>query len=327
MSEEPLPPSLPWRIGSSAVMGITGMLTNAFMHVLNTQNTHGLECFLDLLDQRADPNARQRGLITGQTLPTHRLHHSPHGGPFQPTLREAVRLLSNPPFQPADHPSPVDPSLDSPSISDPFSSPTHTYTYTTNGHDTFPAPSTYASRQYSWIHIFPEGRVHQHPAKTMRYFKWGVARLILEPDVCPDIVPMWIEGHQEIMHEDRKAPRWIPRVGKRCGVWFGENVGGERESVFQELRRKWRALVEESWKKGGNGRFEVGVLNDELKYGAAAVALREECTRQIRREVLNVRRLRGLPDEDPKEGLVETWREEGGKREGRMDDGSFVRDT
>lgn len=160
----------------------------------------------------------------------------------------------------------------------------------------------------------------------MRYFRWGIARLILEPDTCPDIVPMWIEGHDEIMHEDRKAPRWLPRVGKKCGVWFGKNVGGEAEGAFGELRTKWRELVENT-KQKEVANLEVGVLNDELKYGQEAEALREECTRQVRREVLAVRRLSGLPDEDPKEGLVETWREVGGKCEGKMDDGSLVKDT
>ena len=159
----------------------------------------------------------------------------------------------------------------------------------------------------------------------MRYFRWGIARLILEPEECPDIIPMWIEGNNEIMPEDRVAPRWVPRIGKKCGVWFGENVGGEREGVFRELRQKWRALVEDNKRKGGGG-LEVGVLNDELKYGKEAVALREECTRHVRGEVLRVRRMSGLADEDPKEGLVETWREEGGKREGRMDDRSLVKD-
>lgn len=144
--------------------------------------------------------------------------------------------------------------------------------------------------------------------------------------MCPDIVPMWIEGHDQIMHEDRVAPRWIPRIGKHCGVWFGNNVGGDKESVFQDLRRKWRKLVEDNKRKGA-GELEVGVLNEELKYGSEAVALREECTMQVRRQVLELRRLRGLPDEDPKEGLVETWREEGGKTEGKMDDGSLVKDT
>lgn len=163
----------------------------------------------------------------------------------------------------------------------------------------------------------------------MRYFRWGVARLILEPDVCPDIVPMWIEGNNEIMHEDRAAPRWLPRVGKRCGVWFGENVGGESEgNVFHELRERWRRLVEEDGRKRKAGQeLDLGTLSEELKYGHEAVKLREECTMRVRGAVLKVRRDCGLPDEDPKEGLVETWREEGCKREGRMEDGSLVKDT
>jgi len=160
----------------------------------------------------------------------------------------------------------------------------------------------------------------------MRYFKWGVARLILEPDVCPDIVPMWIEGHNEIYSEDRGFPRFLPRIGKQCGVWFGQNVGGESKGVFEDLRMRWRRLLEDKKRKGDDA-LGMGVLSDELKYGAEAEALRGECTRQIRREVLEVRRLRGLCDEDPKEGLVETWREEGGDREGKMDDGSLVKDT
>lgn len=267
--------------------------------------------------------------VLGQVLPTHRLHKDPHGGPFQPTIREAVRLLSRPPFTPTSSALPVNRSLSSPDIADPFSSPNDHFTYTTDGIDTFPAPSAYATRRYSWIHIFPEGRVHQHPQKAMRYFKWGVARLILEPDVCPDIVPMWIEGNDEIMHENRTAPRWLPRVGKRCGVWFGENVGGESEgNVFHELRERWRRLVEDDRReRKAGGELEVGVLSEWLKYGAEAVKLREECTMQVRGAVLKVRRERGLPDEDPKEGLVETWRAEGGKREGEMDDGSLIKDT
>lgn len=108
-------------------------------------------------------------------------------------------------------------------------------------------------------------------------------------------------------------------------MWFGDNVGGEGHTVFHELRSRWQKLVQEN--KHDAEAMEIGVLNDELKYGKEAVALREECTRQVRRAVLDVRRKRGLPDEDPKEGLVETWQQEGGKVEGRMDDGSLVKDT
>lgn len=270
----------------------------------------------------------------GQVLPTHRLQHSVHGGLFQPTMTQAVRLLSKQPFE-ADFQSSreassttdrPDPSILSPDLSDPFSGP-H-LTYSTNGTDTFPAPSSYPSRKYSWIHIFPEGRVHQHPRKTMRYFKWGVARLILEPDECPDIVPMWIEGPEEVMHESRQFPRFIPRIGKKLGIWFGDNAGGEGESAFTELRHKWRKLVEEDRRrKGAAGRDDqLGDLSEGLKYGKEAVALRIECMKRVRNELLKVRRMRGLPDEDPKEGLVETWRVEGGMLEGKMKDGSFVKD-
>ena len=197
----------------------------------------------------------------------------------------------------------------------------------------------------------------------MRYFKWGVARLILEPEVCPDIIPIWIDGTQNVMHESRRWPRFVPRAGHQIGIWFGGNVGGEEEqekgsnsgTVFHELRQRWRDLVqksEDTMLVSGDGTrasatvLSTGViLSETLKYGEEAVKLREECTMEVRNAVLKVRRMTGLPDEDPKYGLVETvMREEGKggkggvgddddddddkeKREGKMEDGSWVRDT
>ncbi|KAJ4399834.1 Lyso-phosphatidylcholine acyltransferase, partial [Neurospora sp. IMI 360204] len=44
----------------------------------------------------------------GQVLPCHRLKHSPHGGLFQPSLTQAIRLLSSQPFvQPGFTPAPL----------------------------------------------------------------------------------------------------------------------------------------------------------------------------------------------------------------------------
>ena len=80
------------------------------------------------------------------------------------------------------------------------------------------------------------------------------------------------------------------------------------------------------WKNGERWDMAMGELTEGLKYGEEAVELRKEVTRRMRMEVLKVRRDLGFPEEDPKEGLVETWIEEGGKREGRMDDGSWVRE-
>ncbi|KAH8595026.1 hypothetical protein B0O99DRAFT_624199 [Bisporella sp. PMI_857] len=268
----------------------------------------------------------------GQVLPTHRGTYSPpsQAGLFQPTMTQAIRLLSSQPYSknPKDfsiqHPS-LSPS--SPDIIDPFSS--STLTYTTTGHDMFPAPSAYLSRRHSWVHIFPEGRVHQHPLKTMRYFKWGVSRLILESEPLPDIVPIFIDGNQEVMHENREFPRFLPRAGKRIRIAFGETVDGER--IFGDLRERWQRLVklqkDALAKKGLPTEWELGELTDGLKYGTEAVALRNEVTHRIRQEVLKVRRSLGYPDEDPKQGIAETWIEEGPKRNGKMKDGSWIGKT
>jgi monolysocardiolipin acyltransferase len=281
-------------------------------------------------------NVQCRALSTfftsGQVLPTHRGSYSPvHGGVFQPTMTQAIRLLSSHPFSP----SPTA-DLDIPSVSvssssdilDPFSS--SALTYTTTGTDIFPAPSAYLSRKHSWVHIFPEGRVHQHPHKTMRYFKWGVSRLILESEPLPDIVPIFIDGNQDVMHESRVFPRFVPRAGKNIRIAFGESVDVER--IFGDLRERWQRLVkaqkEAEEKEGTSFEWEMGELTEVLKYGNEAVALRKEVTDRVRQEVLKVRRSLGYPDEDPKQGLVGTWIEEGnGKQQGKMKDGSWVGNT
>ena len=148
---------------------------------------------------------------------------------------------------------------------------------------------------------------------------------------------MWIDGPQEVMNEKRTWPRPIPRPGKEIEVTFGEML--DREAVLEPLRDRWRDLKERSRRRRmallPNGtqlpaeRF--GELDDEeLKYGSEAEQLRIDVTLAVRNEVLKVRRSRGLPDEDPKRGLAETYRKEGGRggpREGEMEDRSVLKDT
>jgi monolysocardiolipin acyltransferase len=62
--EQPEAPSVPWRAASSFVMGAVGLLCKGFLG-LNRVETHGMEEFLRLLDEREDINKRERGLITG----------------------------------------------------------------------------------------------------------------------------------------------------------------------------------------------------------------------------------------------------------------------
>ncbi|KAF1942868.1 hypothetical protein EJ02DRAFT_453964 [Clathrospora elynae] len=258
----------------------------------------------------------------GQVLPTHRSAHSPFGGLFQPTVTQAIRLLSRRPFTHENEKAEkATTSLKHPGLIDPFSE--GHLTFSTNGHDTFPAPSAYLSRRHSWVHIFPEGMIHQTEDRIMRYFKWGVSRLILESEPMPDIVPIFIEGFDNIMHETRTFPRFVPRPFKNVRVTFGEKL--DAEDVFGDLRARWKKMRANEESKGG--QLEVGVLNDALKYSEEAVSLRKECTRRMRQAVLDVRRQRGYPEDDPKNSLAETWLREGPGREGRKEDGSITKDT
>jgi len=159
----------------------------------------------------------------------------------------------------------------------------------------------------------------------MRYLKWGVARLILESEPCPTVVPMWIEGPQDIMHEAREAPRWWPRWGKSVSVTFGEAVS---QTVWQGFRERWRRLRDKELGSESIQNGDGGSLSEGLMYGDEAVRLRTEVVHAVRSEILKLRSRRGWPDEDPKARLVDTYREEGsGKTEGKMQDGSWVKDT
>ncbi|KAI9804082.1 MAG: hypothetical protein M1825_001483 [Sarcosagium campestre] len=315
----------------------------------------------------------------GQVLPTHRLAYSSHGGLFQPTMTQAIRLLSRGPFPVDSLPSPSSSSTTTATprtgisiIDDPFSSNQLSYPssssssssssstglsttqkqYSTTGQDAYPLPTRYTStRAHSWLHVFPEGKVHQHESRTMRYFKWGVARLLLEAEPIPRLVPIWIEGFNDVMDETRSFPRWIPRPARRIHVLIGDEVDAEER--FGDLRARWRQLVRETESKSNTvpsprslegkkatttievteeeateTEAALGVLNDEgLKYGDIATALRIECTKRVRDEVLRLRNARGWPPEDPKAGLVDTWLQEGQGRQGRMLDGSWLRDV
>ena len=108
------------------------------------------------------------------------------------------------------------------------------------------------------------------------------------------------------MHESRSAPRWLPRGGRRVAVWFGEEV--DVEKVFGGLRRRWKELVrremeteaqnilagDEGDDRDGDYRWAIGNGgNDSVRFGREARAIREECARRVREEVLRVRRMAG----------------------------------
>jgi monolysocardiolipin acyltransferase len=257
----------------------------------------------------------------GQTLPTHRLAHSSHGGLFQPTMTQAIRLLSAPPTSPSPFPSSSLQDHGSPG-DDPFVSNQLTYpaTYTTTGTDSWPAPWG----SHAWLHVFPEGAVHQTPGRSLRYFKWGVARLILEADPAPELVPLFVEGTDGVMPAERGFPKFVPRIGNRIRVAFGEVVDCDDE--FGDLRARWRRLVERQRAGQTHGGVVGELVSDELRDGVEARDIRIEAARRVRERVLDVRRGLGYPEESPELGRAETWAKDAGRKgEYRSDvDGSNI---
>lgn len=85
--------------------------------------------------------------------------------------------------------------------------------------------------------------------------------------------------------------------------------------------------MKEMKRDGASASEDFEWFNEELRNGKDARELRMEVAFAMREEILKLRRGRGLPDEDPKARLIDTYREEGGKKEGKMDDESWVKDT
>jgi monolysocardiolipin acyltransferase len=144
----------------------------------------------------------------------------------------------------------------------------------------------------------------------MRYFKWGVSRMILESEPMPDVLPIFIDGTQHIMPEDRGFPRFLPRFGVKFRMAFGELL--DTKKTFGDLRDQWQELVKQQESKAAPR--VLGELTDDLKYGEKAVKLRIECARRLREEVLKVRRSLVYPEEEPPGfELAETWAREPAK--------------
>lgn len=92
-----------------------------------------------------------------------------------------------------------------------------------------------------WVHLFPEGYVNLTRSTRMRRFKWGVARLVLEAPCAPHVVPIWLQGLDQVMPHPRAPPRWLPRPGADISVTFGEPVPVTR---FVQAYELWRAAPE-----------------------------------------------------------------------------------
>lgn len=168
----------------------------------------------------------------------------------------------------------------------------------------------YPKQRSNWVHIFPEAFVHQvYPPheNSLRYFHWGVSRLILEADECPAVLPIFSHGFDKVIPEDRPDDyRLWKQIGTTIHFGYGKALD---EKLLAEFREKWRALVE----KEQQGHTEpLTDLTDNLKFGPEAQKLRSDLARYLRDQLGAVRETMGFPPQNPEFAEPEFWKPEGG---------------
>ncbi|KAH3675500.1 hypothetical protein WICMUC_002691 [Wickerhamomyces mucosus] len=138
----------------------------------------------------------------------------------------------------------------------------------------------------SWVHVFPEGFVLQlQPPfhNSMRYFKWGITRMVLESTRQPIILPIFSHGFEKIAPEsaaESLVQRYLPaNFGAEVKVVIGDPID---DSIIQNYRKEWLKLVEK-FNAGGTD------LNDKLKFDDLAKDLRSRLASELRRAVAKIR--------------------------------------
>eukprot|EP01117_Protostelium_nocturnum_P010176 TRINITY_DN3639_c0_g1_i3.p2 TRINITY_DN3639_c0_g1~~TRINITY_DN3639_c0_g1_i3.p2 ORF type:complete len:252 (-),score=38.81 TRINITY_DN3639_c0_g1_i3:113-868(-) len=86
-----------------------------------------------------------------------------------------------------------------------------------------------------WVHMFPEGRIHNSETFELYPFRWGVGRLVDESKKTPWILPIYIRGFNDVMNHGKA---FIPRpFGKTVEIFIGEPIK-DIEVVLDSLRKE-----------------------------------------------------------------------------------------
>jgi monolysocardiolipin acyltransferase len=169
--------------------------------------------------------------------------------------------------------------------------------------------SPFIRNKTSWFHVFPEGfvlQLQEPHQNSMRYFKWGVSRLILESTRAPVVVPIFTYGFEKVSPEetaDEGIHRWLPsNIGAEIHIAIGDTFSDER---IESYRQKWRDLC----KKYIDPKKPTD-LSEELINGKAALLLRSQLAGELREAVLNIRESLGVfKPEDPRFKDPKFWTE------------------
>lgn len=151
----------------------------------------------------------------------------------------------------------------------------------------------------SWVHVFPEAFVLQlYPphSNSMRYFKWGITRLVLESTRQPIIVPIFSTGFEKIAPESAAGTlveRFLPaNFGTEVKVTIGDPID---DKIIEKYRKEWLDLV----KNLLESKIPID-LNHELRFGEKAQQLRSRLASELRKAVADIRHSIGFPEEDPR---------------------------
>ncbi|CUM68195.1 uncharacterized protein PRCAT00005914001 [Priceomyces carsonii] len=169
--------------------------------------------------------------------------------------------------------------------------------------------SPFIRNKTSWFHVFPEGFVLQLEEphnNSMRYFRWGISRLILECTRAPVVVPIYTYGFEKVAPEDtagKGIQRWLPaNVGAEIHIHIGSQVS---DKLIEDYRQKWRQLCKK-YIDPENPKD----LTPELKTGSEAQHLRSDLAADLRDAVLGIRNSIGFfKPEDPRFKSPKFWKE------------------
>lgn len=105
-----------------------------------------------------------------------------------------------------------------------------------------------------WCHLFPEGGIWQLDTlggrsngkkKGIGKLKWGTGRLIAHSRERPIVIPFCIDGMEKVIpheHETKRVPSYIPKLGNKVRVKFGD------ELHFQDLIDEYESKHGKLWK-------------------------------------------------------------------------------
>ncbi|XP_043203614.1 tafazzin-like isoform X2 [Amphibalanus amphitrite] len=194
-----------WKLRKSCIVPPVGVLSKIFFEYLSRSQVFNREALLELVGNRAD----------GQGLVTVSNHYSCLDEPVLNGMLNWRHLLS------------PDVMRWSPAAHDIcFTRPFHCWFFTSGkcvpivrGEGVYQRAMNFLVerlRRGDWVHLFPEGRVnteHEH----LR-LKWGVGRLVAEPERTPTVLPYWHLGMDAALPN---RPPYVPRPGQTITVLVG----------------------------------------------------------------------------------------------------------